>query len=236
MVFDEGFLVHMAVRRCGNSILEDLPSSEFNSISPELKRIELSRGAVLFEPDTPVADIYFPIDSVISFVGDTGDRGSIEVWSVGREGAAGFSGVLGRTEPFRGLVQVPGEALISKAGILRRQFQKGTAFHDAMLGYYQSLLVQVAYLEICNNRHAIEQRFCRWLLMIHDRAGTDELNFTQDAISAILGTRRATISVAAAALQSTGLISYTPGSIRIRSRKALEKAACGCYGIINGRR
>jgi len=72
--------------------------------------------------------------------------------------------------------------------------------------------------------------------MTQDRIRSSELKFTQDAIASVLGTRRATISVAAAALQSAGLIQYTPGSIRIRSRKGLERAACRCYKLINSGR
>jgi CRP-like cAMP-binding protein len=227
----------MAVqRRYANSILQNLPATEFSLISADLQLVDLSKGTLLFAPDTPAKNVYFPLDSVISFVGDTGEGGSIEVWSVGSEGIAGFSGIVGRTKPFRGVVQLSGSALVSKATSLRRHFLKYNAFHDALLAYYQYLLVQVSYLGICNNMHPIEQRFCRWLLMIQDRARSAELQFTQDTIAGILGTRRATISVAAAALKSAGLISYTPGSIRIRSRKALQKAACRCYKVINSGR
>jgi hypothetical protein len=44
---------------------------------------------------------------------------------------------------------------------------------------------------------------------------------TQDLIAGVLGTRRATISIAAAALQNARLISYTPGSITINSRRGI---------------
>jgi CRP-like cAMP-binding protein len=71
--------------------------------------------------------------------------------------------------------------------------------------------------------------------MISDRTASNQLNFTQDAIASTLGTRRATISVAAASLQSQGLISYSPGSIKIESRRSLERAACDCYKFINFR-
>ncbi|PYS41394.1 MAG: Crp/Fnr family transcriptional regulator [Acidobacteria bacterium] len=223
-------------RRYPNSILQSLPSSELASISPELRDIDLSKGTLLFEPDTPSTNVYFPINSVISFIGDTGEGGSLEVWAVGSEGLAGVSGILGRTKPFRGVVQVSGNALVAKAAVFRRNFQRCSAFHDAIIGYLDHLLMQISYLGICNNSHPIEQRLCRWLLMIHDRSRTDDLKFTQDGIAAILGTRRATISVAAAALQSAGLIQYTPGSIRIRSRKGLERAACRCYKLINSGR
>jgi len=223
-------------KRYSNSILQGLPPGDFASLSSELEEVELARGALLFEPDIPAANIYFPIDSVISFIGDTGEGGSIEVWAVGSEGVADVSGILGKRKPFRGVVQVSGQALVSKGLAVRRCFQNCSAFHDAILAYYDNLLLQISYLGICNNLHPIEQRFCRWLLMVRDRARTNELKFTQEAIAAILGTRRATISEAAAALQNAGLISYMPGSITIRSRKGLEKAACRCYKFINARR
>jgi CRP-like cAMP-binding protein len=220
----------------GNRLLQGLPASEWNQLKADLKAMELPKRAVLLEPDRPVHFTYFPLDSVISFLGDTGEGGSVEVWSVGKEGVGGLAGLFGGAAPFRGVVQVPGLALVAKVSNLRKHFQRRGAFHDALLQYYEYLLVQISYLGICNNHHSIEQRFSRWLLMISERAGTNQLNFTQDAIAAILGTRRATISVAAAELQSKGLISYSPGCIRIQSRRDLEKAACGCYRLISSRR
>jgi hypothetical protein len=220
-------------KRYPNAILQALPSADFNFIAMDLKPVELVKGDVVFEQDRVPGKTYFPLTSVISFSGDTGEGGSVEVWAVGSEGAAGIFGIIGRTEAFRGVVQVPGTALVSKSSALRKHLQRGAAFHNATLKYLDYLLIQICYLGICNNSHSIEQRFSRWLLMMQDRARSIELRFTQDAIAGVLGTRRATISVAAAALQNAGLIRYTPGSITIRSRKALERAACGCYKAIS---
>jgi hypothetical protein len=219
-------------RRYPNAILQFLPSAEFNSVCAELKRVELVKGTLLFEPEQLQEHAYFPLTCVVSFSGDTGEGGSVEVWAVGNEGIAGICGIIGRTKPFRAVVQVSGDALVAKASAIRRHFVKRTAFHTSMLKYVHQLLVQISYLGICNNSHSIEQRFSRWLLMMQDRAQSSELKFTQDAIAGVMGTRRATISVAAAGLQNAGLIRYTPGSITIRSRKALEHAACGCYKAI----
>jgi CRP-like cAMP-binding protein len=219
-----------------NFILDCLPSREWNAIKADLKPVELSAGSLLFQPDRVAGFMYFPCNAVISFLGDTGEGGNVEVWSVGNEGLAGVSALLGGTKPFHGVVQVPGTAMMGKTANLRRHFQRRGAFHDALLRYYDYLLMQIAYVGVCNNSHSVEQRLGRWLLMIGDRAGTNRLKFTQDAIAGILGTRRATISVAAAALQSQGLISYLPGAITIESRKRLEKAACGCYGLIQYRK
>jgi CRP-like cAMP-binding protein len=218
-----------------NWILDRLPSSELATLSSDLKPVSLEKDMVLFEPGEAATYIYFPTSSVISFLGDTGDGGGIEVWAVGWEGVAGVSSILERTKPFRGVVQVTGDALVAKVDAFRRHFNRRGGLHKSILGYHDYLLVQVSYLGICNNRHSIQQRFSRWLLMLQDRAGSSELKFTQDAIAGILGTRRATISATAAALQHAGAISYTPGSIRIKSRRELQRIACRCYKIISSR-
>jgi CRP-like cAMP-binding protein len=215
-----------------NSLLKSLPAREFNALSSDLEPVRLAKNLSLFESRKRNEFVYFPVDSVISFAGDTGQRGTIEVWAVGREGVAGISSIFGGETPFRGIVVVPGLALKAKASVFRRHFNECGQFHDAALWYYSYLLIQISYLGICNNSHPLEQRFSRWLLTMQERAGTRDLKFTQDLIASMLGTRRATVSVAAAKLQSAGLISYTPGSITIQSRSGLRKAACGCYKAI----
>ena len=223
----------MASKSKGNSILESLPSREFAAISRDLEPVALSKDAALFRPGKSSEYLYFPTGSVISFIGDTERGGGIEVWSVGSEGAAGISGVLGHATPFLGVVQVPGTALRARASVFREFLEDGDALRDVFLGYYHYLLIQISYLGICNNRHPLVQRLSRWLLVMEERVGESTLRFTQDSIAGLLGTRRATISVAAAQLQSAGLISYTPGAITIKSRRELRKIACGCYKVIN---
>jgi hypothetical protein len=44
--------------------------------------------------------------------------------------------------------------------------------------------------------------------------------------------RGCSVSAAAATLQRAGLIRYTRGIVTIPDRKALETAACSCYGVI----
>ena len=226
-------MLHSVQSKHRNRILAGLSANDSETFFPDLKRVELEKGKVLFEPGEPGKYIYFPTTAVVSFSGGTGDGGSVEVWAVGWEGVAGISAMLGKTKPFRGVVQVAGDALMAKTSSCRRHFQKCDTFHYAVFNYYHQLMVQISYLGICNNRHNIEQRFSRWLLMLHDRVRSSELEFTQDAIASILGTRRATISVAAATLQNAGVISYSPGQITIESRRELQRAACGCYKIIS---
>ena len=54
--------------------------------------------------------------------------------------------------------------------------------------------------------------------MCMDRVEGDELKLTQEFIAEMLGTRRATVSLAAMILQNDGLIEYNRGHIRIIDR------------------
>jgi CRP-like cAMP-binding protein len=129
-------------------------------------------------------------------------------------------------------VQIEGRAFSIRRSALLRRFHGAGEFHDSVLRYYHCLVIQASQLGVCNNAHPVEQRFSRWLLMLQDRSGTSRLNLTQESIAGALGTRRATISVAAAALQDSKVISYTPGSIKINSRRQLQATTCPCYRFI----
>jgi hypothetical protein len=216
-----------------NLLLGRLPSNERSKLSSALVPVRLAKNFPLFESRRANDFVYFPLDAVVSFAGDMGQGGTVEVWSVGREGIAGISSVFGAANPFRGVVAVPGAALKAPADTVVRCFKDSAPFQQAALSYFHYLLIQISYLGICNNSHPLVQRLSRWLLIMQERAGTKDLKFTQELIASMLGTRRATISVAAAALQSAGLISYTPGSITIKSRSGLKKMACGCHKMMN---
>jgi len=79
--------------------------------------------------------------------------------------------------------------------------------------------------------HSTEERMCRWLLMMHDRAEGEALPYTHEFLSEMLGANRKSVTMAAQALQTAGLISYRRGKIQIVDRAGLEKASCECYAI-----
>jgi hypothetical protein len=76
---------------------------------------------------------------------------------------------------------------------------------------------------------------CRWLLMMHDRAGGELLTYTHEFLSHILGANRKTITISAQAMQDAGLISYRRGTIQVLDRVGLEKASCECYTVVKKR-
>jgi len=72
--------------------------------------------------------------------------------------------------------------------------------------------------------------------MSQDRIGGSTLPLTQEFLSQMLGTRRASVTVAAGTLQKAGMIQYSRGSVGILDRAKLEAAACDCYQLIERRK
>jgi len=74
---------------------------------------------------------------------------------------------------------------------------------------------------------------CRWILLTHDRAGSDTFALTHEYLSLMLGARRATVSAIAHRLKEEGIISYTRGRVKVSDRKRLEACSCECYNLIS---
>jgi hypothetical protein len=62
-----------------------------------------------------------------------------------------------------------------------------------------------------------------------DRVGRDSFPLTHESLATLLGVRRASVSVAAQALQTAGAIVYERGMVTITSAASLHAAACECY-------
>jgi CRP-like cAMP-binding protein len=91
------------------------------------------------------------------------------------------------------------------------------------------LAMQATQIAACNRVHEVDKRLARWLLMSQDRVGGDSVSLTQETLANMLGTRRASVTVAAGALQKKGLITYRRGDVKIDNRQGLEETACECY-------
>ena len=215
-----------------NRILASLPRQEYKLMLPDLKHVSLALGEVLYEPDEAIRYVYFPTGSVASLIWDTERSFSVEVGMVGSEGMSGISIISGiKTLPYRTIAQGAGGAVKMKASALISEFNKRRALHDLLLQYNHGLFIQVARTAVCNRIHPIQERFCRWVLMIRDRMRSDELNLTHEFMASMLGARRADVTIAAGALQKAQLISYSRGRIIILDPKGLIASACECYQI-----
>ena len=225
-----------APRHTSNRLLSLLPSTDLERLWPQLEPVKLSTKSVLLAMDMVVGSAYFIETGVVSMIAVMADGAQVEVGLVGPEGMVGLSLLLGTsTSPLEGLAQVGGTALRLPAAAFRAALAEMPSFLDLLLRYVDTFLFQVAQTAACNGRHRIEQRLARWLLMMHDRVEGDGFPMTQEFMSAMLGVRRAGVTVAIAALQRASLVQHRKGIARLLDRPGLEAASCECYDAIRRR-
>jgi CRP-like cAMP-binding protein len=195
--------------------------------------IHIPRGRVLYEAGSRAEFVYFPLSGVVSLLSITPNEEMVEVGMVGNEGTT-WVPVINHAQalPYKVLIQISADAVRCEADAVRNEFLRGGRLHSLLTCHTHSLFAQISQSAVCNRFHSTESRFCRWLLSVHDRVGSDTLALTHEIISNMLGAERAHTSRTAKALQNRGLITYTPGMITILDRGAIEATSCGCYEIV----
>lgn len=218
-----------------NEILLSLPSVERETVFPTLEAVRLKPLQLLHEVGESLKAAYFCNSGLISFLSVFSDGQSVETGMTGSEGFVGLPLIAAfRTSDRRTVSLTEGTSFRVNADSLLVILGKCPTLVQQLQRFSQYMAMQSAQLAACNSLHTVQERFARWLLMCSERVG-DTLPFTQALVGQLLGTRRASVSVAAGNLQRVGLIDYGREGLRILDRAKLEKASCECYGIIRDR-
>jgi len=217
-------------RSVQNQILLGLPKPERLAILAKLEFVSLPTHSVLVEAGGTIKWVYFVNEGLASVLSVVTDGKSIEVGLCGHEGFVGLPLIAGfKTSPTRVIMQVGGSAFRMPSKDFREALRQSPILATALQRFGMEMALQSARVAACNSVHEINARLARWLLMSHDRLGGDVVPLTQEFLSHMLGSRRASVTVAAGALQRKGLISYTRGSVVVKNRAGLESATCECY-------
>jgi CRP-like cAMP-binding protein len=215
-----------------NRLLGALPRDEYDRLLPHLEKVSLPLRDILYEANGPIAHVFFPLIGVVSLVIMDSDF-TLEVGIIGNEGMVGTPVFLGsERSPTRAIAQIQGEALRMEAEVFQKEIRRDGSLHDLVQRYTQSMINQISQSIVCNHRHSVEKRMCRWLLMSHNRVAADEFPLTHEFLAQMLGVCRPTVTAVAGTLQKAGLISYHRGIITILNRKGLEAASCECYEVV----
>lgn len=219
-----------------NRLLGALESASRERLQPHLESVQFKLGAVVCDAGGLLKHAYFPEGSVLSLLTVLENGTAIETANIGREGAFGlFAAMYSRVSFNRCLVQLEGGLVRCAIEILQEEFKNSEHVRNLFVSYSETLLSQVQQTVACNALHTTEERMCRWLLMMHDRAEGESLPYTHDFLSHMLGANRKSVTLAAQSLQAAGLISYRRGTIQVLDRRGLEKASCECYAIVKER-
>jgi CRP-like cAMP-binding protein len=217
-----------------NRLLATIAPADRQLIEASAAIVDLRRGEVLFEPGSEVPATHFPsAGTVVALVVGIADGRTVEVATIGKEGAVGGIVSAGHAPAFaRAVVQVPGPALKVDLKALEQAKLRSQHVRELFARYSDALLAQVMQSVACNAFHPLEARCCRWLLTAQDRAGGDTIPLTQEYLAEMLGVQRTTVSAVASALQDQGLIAYRRGAITLLDRDAVEARSCECYEAV----
>lgn len=217
-------------RAIQNAILAGLPPKERDAVFAKLEFLELPKHLVLSEVGQRIEYGYFVHEGLVSILAVMSDGKSVEVGLVGKEGFVGLPLLANfQTSSTRVVLQVAGSGFRISTGDLRDVLRECPNLNRSIQRFSQIMTFQTMQIAACNRLHEVHHRLARWLLMSQDRIGGDAVPLTQETLSHMLGTRRASVTVAAGILHKQGLITYRRGDVRIDNRGELQGAACECY-------
>ena len=216
-----------------NRIVAALPPASRRALSPLLSPQTIAQGDVLYRVGVPITNLFFIESGLVALVKPMHDGRAAEVGAIGREGIVTPTGVFGGERTvMEFVVEVPGTVLRIRCADFHDRVARDAALAKIVHRYAGLVMSQLTQTAACNILHSIEERCSRWLLIAHDNAFSDSFPITHEFLATVLGVRRASVQVAAAALQKAGSIAYGRGAVTIANRAQLEASACECYQTI----
>ena len=159
-----------------NRLLDALEPASRKRIELHLEPITMKLGVVVCDAGGLLKHAYFPLGCVLSLLTVLENGSAIETANIGREGAFGlFAAMYSRVSFNRCLIQLEGAMVRCPIALLQSEFKHSEHVRDLFVSYSETLQSQVQQTVACNAMHTTEERMCRGLLMMHDRAGGEAL-------------------------------------------------------------
>src|SRR5262249_23173061 len=159
--------------------------------------------------------VYFLNSALVSIIATRSEVSTVEIGLVGNEGIVGVPAILGGVSPYRSKETHCDRTNQAGRQPIYAELRRNVFRRDLLLEYTNAFLIQVAQSTLCNCYHTLQERLSRWLLMARDAVRSNVLLLTHDVIARLLGTRRASITVAAGLIRRAGLIQTGRGQITI---------------------
>jgi len=217
-------------------LLDTLPPDVRNGLRVQESEHRLSE--VLIKADESPEFVFFPhTGALVSIIRSTESGSMVEVGVIGGEGVFNVHSLLTQSPPTGSEALVQGEGRFSqvKASRVRDLFRTNEPFRELLLEYTSIFLDQVTQNAVCNRLHPIEQRLAKWLLIVRERVGNDDLQLTHDFLAHMLGVHRPGVSIAVNALAQDSVIESRRNHIVVRDVVGLKAKSCECHAAINGR-
>lgn len=221
-----------AGRPVRNTLLLQIPETEFRTIKPHLEQVDLTNTDRLECEGARIEAVYFLNGGIGSMVIETSDGRSVEVGLAGREDMIGLPLAAGLDEfTLSVVIRVPGDGFRVQGDTMKQLLADLPELRRLLLRRLAIRSVALAQNAACNRLHNVKQRLARWLLLTHDRLDSDLIHTTHDFLSRMVGTDRPSVTIALAELEREGIIQASRGSILIENRRRLEQRSCECYSL-----
>ena len=212
-----------------NRLLASLTADEYRSVEPRLHTIRLSNGSTL--PYSHRGHVYFPASGVVSLLSRMSDSTTIEIASVGCEGAVGMPLVADQLDAItyqqvsNGTVQYMSRHVFETCC---RETTLGRVVNQFCVVFMQSVMQFIA----CNRMHPLHARCARWLMMTYERVGRARFELTQPFLALVMGISPRDLSGLMQKFARQGLLEYDASSVTVLDPIALRQRACGCYAVL----
>jgi CRP-like cAMP-binding protein len=217
-----------------NSLLANLPESEYLKFTPHLETVILHKGQTLFEIGQQPSHVFFPVGAMVSMLLDLKEGTSIEIHVLGKTSMVGVA-VVGGPSFYRATVRTTGLAYRMPTSAFSHVAENCPVFKLAAQSNIYRLMAQMAQTMACARHHSTENQIIRWFLITLDHTLTSVIKITQQELADLLGFRREAVALALKKLVTRGDVSLSRGQIEILNRPALEKTSCDCYWIYQER-
>lgn len=214
----------------GSQLLATFSSEARALLEASAELISLKPGDIVLTRGEQVRFSVFPVgETMISMAVELSGGRTVEVASIGREGAVGGIVSCGYAPAFsRAVCLVGGQALRIPMSSLEDAKSRSAFIGNLFCRFSDFLLAQVMQSVACHAFHSIPERAARWLLHAQDRAG-DRIELTQEAFAGLLGVQRTTVNAVIKELSLEGLVTTGRGKLKVVDREGLERRSCECY-------
>jgi CRP-like cAMP-binding protein len=207
-----------------------------------MERVQLYPRQVLERPGGGTEYIHFPIDGVLSMIASTREGDTVEVATVGNEGATGVIAMLSGSKQRAQQVPlvkvralIPGAVVRMRVDAFEAAIERSSEVNRCVMRYLNVLFSQLVLSASCNRLHSLEQRCARWLLGCRDRTQFEEVPVTQELLAEMLGVRRQSVDHVLGELETKQMIECLRGSVKINDVDSLRSVACECYPLAKER-
>ena len=206
--------------------------ADLHTAGHAIRIVTLPTGRRLFTDERGTHTVYFPLNSVISTMVTIQDQRRCEVLAIGRDGA------IARLDP---TVSLPGHEVVVTVGgrtaliPLDDLFQL-TAQSKPLLEFFRQYIAfcfsATNQRAACYALHQLDERLAMWLWLTYRRVGA-EIPVTHGWLAELLGTTRASVSVALEDLARRKLVELRRSAVMVLDAHSLRASACDCLPALN---